>query len=119
MRRRPSDGNEPTSRLMSTGGFSAAYVIAAIVTAYAPAAAAADVELGRYLSSECMTRHGTARSDSTIPEIHGLGETHFVEVIKAYRAKTLPNPVMQSVAGRLRDEEIAALAAYYATAKKP
>lgn len=78
----------------------------------------ADVELGRYLSSECTTCHGAAKADSTIPNIHGLAETHFVEVIRAYRAKALPNPVMQTIAGRLRDEEIAALAAYFATAKK-
>lgn len=79
----------------------------------------ADVEFGRYLSSECATCHGAARTDSTIPVIHGLDETHFVEVIKAYRAKALPNPVMQTVAGRLRDDEIAALAAYFASLKKP
>lgn len=79
----------------------------------------ADVEFGRYLSSECTTCHGAAKSDSTIPAIHGLDEAHFVEVIKAYRAKMLPNPVMQTIAGRLRDEEIAALAAYFAAASKP
>lgn len=79
----------------------------------------ADVEFGRYLSSECTTCHGAARADSAIPVIHGLDETHFVEVIKAYRAKALPNPVMQTVAGRLDDEEIAALAAYFASLKKP
>ena len=83
------------------------------------AARAADVEFGRYLASECITCHGTAKADSTIPNIFGLGELHFVEVIKAYRDRALPNPVMQSIAGRLRDEEIDALAAYFATAKKP
>lgn len=78
----------------------------------------ADVELGRHLATECMTCHGTAKADSTIPNIVGLGETHFVEVIKAYRAKTLPNPVMQTVASRLNDEDIAALAAFFAASKK-
>ena len=78
-----------------------------------------DVEFGRYLSSECTTCHGASKADSTIPNIHGLGEMHFVEVVKAYRAKTLPNPVMQTIAARLGDEEIAALAAYFATANKP
>jgi cytochrome c len=42
-----------------------------------------------------------------------------VEVIRAYRDKALPNPVMQSIAGRLNDEDIAALALYFDTAKKP
>ncbi len=79
----------------------------------------ADVEYGRHLSAECATCHGASKSDSTIPDIHGLGEAHFVEVLRAYRAKALPNPVMQSIAVRLGDEEISALAAYFATAKKP
>ena len=79
----------------------------------------ADIELGRYLSSECMTSHGTAKADSTIPNIFGLGQAHFAEVLRAYRAKALPNPVMQTIAGRLNDEDIAALALYFETAKKP
>jgi cytochrome c553 len=79
----------------------------------------ADAELGRYLSTECMTCHGASKADSTIPNIFGLGETHFVGVIRAYRDKTLPNPVMQTIASRLKDEEIAALALYFQTAKKP
>jgi cytochrome c len=79
----------------------------------------ADAELGRYLSSECMTCHGTAKGDSTIPNIFGLGQAHFVETLQAYRAKALPNPIMQTVAGRLNDEDIAALALYFETAKKP
>ena len=94
---------------------------AAIVSlmAVAPVAAAADVELGRYLASECMTCHRGAGATSTIPNIFGLAERHLTDVIRAYRAKQLPNPVMQSVAGRLKDDEIAALAAYFATTPKP
>ena len=84
-----------------------------------PAAHGADVEYGRYLSTECTTCHGVSKAESTIPDIHGLGESHIAEVIKAYRTKALPNPVMQNVAARLGDEEIAALAAYLATAKRP
>jgi len=89
-------------------------IISGLTTAYG-----VDVELGRYLSSECMTCHGTAKADSTIPNIFGLGEAHFVEVIRAYRDKKLPNPVMQTIASRLKDDEIAALAVYFQTAKKP
>ena len=93
--------------------------VASVAAGQATDAHTADIELGRYLSSECMTCHGTAKADSTIPNIIGLGQTHFVEVIRAYRAKALPNPVMQTIASRLKDEEIAALALYFATAKKP
>ena len=96
-----------------------AVCVASMTGGQLTAAPAADIELGRYLSSECMTCHGTAKADSTIPNIFGLSEMHIAEVIRAYRAKALPNPVMQSIASRLNDEDIAALALYFATAKKP
>lgn len=90
---------------------------AAAIAMTAGAAMAGDIELGRYLSSECTTCHGAAKSDSTIPPIHGLDQRHFVEVLKAYRAKSLPNEAMRTVAARLQDDDIAALAAYFAAAK--
>jgi cytochrome c len=80
-------------------------------------AQASDVELGRYLSSECMTCHGQARADA-IPNIFGMPESIFADAVKAYRDKRRTNQVMQTVAGRLSDEDIAALAAFFATAKK-
>lgn len=92
-------------------------LIAACVVGLAGAASAADVELGRYLSSECTTCH-SPHAHSAIPNIHGMMETTFTEVVKAYREKRLANPVMQNVAARLNDEDIAALAAYFASAKK-
>jgi cytochrome c len=93
----------------------ACYAAAGSVTVFGHAA---DVELGRYLSAECMTCHGSARADGAIPDIFGMAETTFAEVVKAYREKRMANPVMQTIASRLSDEEIAALAAYFATAKK-
>ena len=93
--------------------------IAVAMCLAASPALSADVEYGRHLSAECTTCHGASKPDSTIPDIHGLGEAHFVEVLRAYRAKALPNPVMQNIAVRLGDEEISVLAAYFATAKKP
>ena len=80
---------------------------------------AVDVELGRYLATECMTCHGASKTDSTIPDIFGKPENLLDERLKAYRDKRLPNEVMQTVAGRLKDDEIAALAAYFRAAKKP
>jgi cytochrome c553 len=76
-----------------------------------------DVELGRYLASECLTCHRAAPTTGTVPVLFGMAEPRFTTSIKAYRDKQRPNPVMQTVAGRLTDEEIAALAAYFAQAK--
>ena len=83
------------------------------------AAARPDVDLGRYLASECTTCHGAATATGTIPNLFGMAEATFAEVIKAYRDKRLPNPVMQNIASRLKDEEIEALAAYFAQTKTP
>jgi cytochrome c len=84
-----------------------------------PTLAAPDVELGRYLSRECVTCHRSATATSTIPNIFGMAENRFADVVKAYREKRLGNDVMQNIAGRLRDEEIEALAAYFARTKPP
>jgi len=79
----------------------------------------ADIELGRYLSAACTICCGTAKADSTIPIVFDLGETHFAEVIRAYRDEALPNRVLETIAGRLNDDDIAAFAAFFGTAKKP
>jgi cytochrome c553 len=106
-----------SARLRLSAGRIAACVVA--ITGGVTASHGADVELGRYLSSECMTCHGTAKTDSTIPNIFGLGQARFAEALRAYRAKALPNPIMQTVAGRLNDEDIASLALFFETARKP
>jgi len=72
-----------------------------------------DVEYGEFLSSECTTCHQRTGSDAGIPGIVGWPEEDFVVAMHAYRQELRPHAVMQSVAARLDDEEIAALAAYF------
>ena len=48
-----------------------------------------------------------------IPPIVGWPETNFVEIMNEYRDKKRDNAVMQTIAARLSDDEIAALAAYF------
>lgn len=74
-----------------------------------------DPEYGEYLSSECKTCHQTGGGDDGIPSIVLWPEEDFVIAMHAYKNKKRPNPVMQMMAGRLNAEEIAALAAYFAT----
>jgi cytochrome c len=78
-----------------------------------------DLEFGRYLATECLTCHRSATAGSTIPNIFGMAGPRFSVLIKAYRDKQLPNQVMQSVAGRLNDDEIEALAHYFSVTKNP
>ena len=96
-----------------------AAAIAAVLALASIAAARPDMELGRYLASECLTCHRSATATSTIPNIFGMAEPRFTTLIKAYREKQLPNPVMQNIASRLKDEDIEALAAYFAVTKRP
>lgn len=77
-------------------------------------ALAGDPEYGAYLSGECTTCHQAGGGDAGIPSIVFWPEDQFVVAMHAYKNKTRNHPVMQMVAGRLGDEEIAALAAYFA-----
>ncbi len=74
-----------------------------------------DPEFGAYLAAECQTCHQRDGSDAGIPSITRWPEADFVLAMHAYKQKLRPHPVMQMMAGRLTEEEIAALAAYFAT----
>jgi cytochrome c553 len=77
-------------------------------------ASAGDRAFGEYLSGECVTCHQmSGRSADGIPAIVAWPDDQFIAVLKSYKEKHRDNPVMQTIAGRLSDEEIAALAAYF------
>jgi cytochrome c553 len=79
--------------------------------------AAADLALGEYLAGECVTCHRKDGDVKGIPSIIGWPQDQFVAVMQSYKAKDRPNPIMQTIAGRLGEAELAALAAYYETLK--
>tara|TARA_B110000261_G_scaffold3060_1_gene3315 strand:- start:548 stop:1216 length:669 start_codon:yes stop_codon:yes gene_type:complete len=72
-----------------------------------------DPEYGEYLSSDCITCHQRNGNNNGIPGITAWPTEEFVTAMHAYKQKLKPHPVMQMMAGRLSDEEIAALAAYF------
>ncbi len=76
-----------------------------------------DPAYGEYLSGECTTCHQNDGSDQGIPSITQWPEADFVAAMHAYKDKLRPHPVMQMMAGRLSNDEIAALAAYFTTLK--
>ncbi len=73
-----------------------------------------DAEYGAWLSGECTACHRADGGDAGIPSILRWPVDRFVIAMHAYRSKRRENPVMQMIAARLGDEEIAALAAYFA-----
>ena len=82
-----------------------------------PSMAAGDRALGEYLSSECVTCHQLSGRYQGIPPIVGWPDKTFVEIMDEYRIKKRDNQVMQTIAGRLSNEEIAALAAFFGSVK--
>ena len=72
-----------------------------------------DPEYGAYLAGECTTCHRADGGAQGIPSITGWPHEDFVIALQAYKHGKREHPVMQLVAGRLSDEEIAALAAHF------
>ena len=75
-----------------------------------------DKEYGQHLAGECVTCH-KANSDKAIPSINGYDKEVFLTVMLAYKNKDMENPVMQMIAGRLDNEQIASLALYFNSLK--
>lgn len=74
---------------------------------------------GKHLSQECTTCHRADGKASNIPNIVGLDPEYFVTTMKFYKSGARNNPVMNSVAQMLGDEQLEALAAYFASQKPP
>ena len=79
--------------------------------------AAGDRALGEYLSSECVTCHQLSGRYQGIPPIVGWPEQSFIEIMNEYREKRRDNAVMQTIANKFSGDDIAALAAYFASVK--
>ena len=76
-----------------------------------------DPEYGAYLAGECITCHRADGAVEGIPSIVGWPVSDFVLALQAYKHGKRVHPAMQLVAGRLSDEEIAALAAHFEMAE--
>lgn len=73
-----------------------------------------DAAWGEYLSGDCVSCHNAASVASGAPPISGWKTEKFITVLYQYRARALENEAMQMQAMRLSDEEMAALAAWFA-----
>ena len=100
------------------GRYSIVCAVAALLTGLPiRAPAAGDKALGEYLSSECVTCHQLTGANVGIPPIVGWPEESFIEIMNEYRHKKRANPIMQTIASRFSNDEIAALAAYFGGVK--
>jgi len=74
---------------------------------------------GRHLAQECAACHRVGAVDSAIPSLLGRDAEAFVRTLKDYQSGTRSNPVMVSVAKSLNEEQMRALAAFYASLPNP
>ncbi|MGJ8531273.1 MAG: c-type cytochrome [Alphaproteobacteria bacterium] len=90
--------------------------VAGLLLGLGHAASASDVEYGAYLAAECASCHRAGGDDERqIPAIAGLEEETFLAVMQGYKSKTLENIAMQTIASGLDEEQLSALAAYFAS----
>lgn len=73
-----------------------------------------DPDYGEYLGAECSTCHSGSAASGGVPRINGLPKHYFIQAMLDYKNGVRDNSVMKLMAGNLGDEELAALAAYFA-----
>lgn len=72
---------------------------------------------GLQKSRMCSACHGPAGISrvASYPSIAGKPETYLAEQLQAFRSGARDNPMMSSIAKNLSDDDVAALAHYYAS----
>ena len=83
----------------------------------APALAAGSKEAGQTKSTPCVACHGIDGNSANPewPSIAGQHESYLVRQLKAFRTGERQNPLMTPMAAALTDQDIADLAAFYAS----
>ncbi|WP_438969576.1 c-type cytochrome [Methylophaga sp.] len=84
--------------------------------------AAGDAKAGKAKAAVCASCHGTDGMAllPTYPNLAGQNEAYLVSALKAYRSKERRggnSALMHAMAANLSDDDIANLAAYYASLK--
>ena len=98
-------------------------IISCLVLALATAALAAegDPAAGKKKTSMCAGCHGIGGYKTVFPEVYHvprLGGQHAAYIVKAlqeYKAGNRSHPTMRAIAAGLTDQDMADLAAYYAS----
>jgi len=83
------------------------------------AVAAGDAAAGKAKSMSCAGCHGADGMSFSpdIPNLKGQKEGYLVKAINDYKSGARKNPMMTSMVGSLKDQDVADLAAFYAGLK--
>lgn len=84
----------------------------------AAAQAAGDVQAGKTKAAGCVGCHGAnGQGVPPNPKVVGMSEDQFVQAMKDYKSGKRNNAIMKALSVPLSDQDIANLAAYYASLK--
>jgi len=107
------------TRLRPLASPRAGATLLALAAAFAPAAGAQDVAAGKAKAQSCAVCHGplgiAVAPDA--PSLAGQSALYVAAQLKAYRGGTRKHEVMSVMAKPLSDEDIANLAAWFASIK--
>jgi sulfide dehydrogenase cytochrome subunit len=95
-------------------------IVAAGLLVWAAAAQAQDANLGRNLAATCASCHGTngqARGD-TVAALAGMPAERIATTLNAYKTGALPATIMHQIAKGYSDDQVKAIAAYFASQAK-
>ena len=83
------------------------------------AKAAGDVQAGKTKAAACAACHGAnGEGKAPNPALAGKSEDELAQAMKDYKSGKRPNAIMKTFATPLSDQDIANVAAYYASLKK-
>src|ERR1700693_83030 len=99
-------------RMLSTRG------IFALLGFVGAAQAAGDAQAGKAKAGTCAGCHGAnGEGKKPYPALAGKSESELVQALQDYKSGKRANPIMKSFATPLSDQDMANLAAYYASLK--
>ena len=103
---------------MKSKGYIAA-VAGLLIAASGAAHAAGNAADGRIKSAQCTICHGAGgQGDGPTPPIVSLDAARFTAALNDFKSGRRKSPLMEMMAKKLSDQDIADLAAHYATLRK-
>jgi cytochrome c553 len=98
-------------------GFTAAVMSSAV--SIGSAQAQESLQAGRYLAGNCANCHGTTgHSQGAMPALAGQDAARLVEQLRQFREGKRPATIMHQLVKGYSDDQLAAIAAYFAAQRK-
>jgi cytochrome c553 len=95
------------------------FLLAAACAVLSAPAQAGDPVLGRKVATKCVVCHGVdgQSKNPEAPHISGQVERYIIKALKRYMSGEREDPQMSMIVKQLKDDDMANVAAYYASIK--